>query len=85
MGILSNLQQNRLQSIIGGQSVSLPGDFTLFAIERGKRMAVDVPVASLASIVLWITVISPGSWSLVQIPLIPIAVIMVYFFAGGWV
>lgn len=84
MGIISSLRQNRLQSLVGNienPSTGLP----MFAIERSKRMIFDVPAALIGGTVLWTTVINPGLWSVVQLPVIWLVILVVYLLGGDWI
>lgn len=83
MASLSNLTQSRAQSLIGGIDKTVPGEMALFALERGKRAAVDFLPASIAAIIIWTQLVSAGTWSIVHIPIIVAAVGGFYAFYDG--
>lgn len=85
MAALSSLTEGRLQSLIGGVPSTIGIGSGLFAIERGKRLVVDVPAAAIGATLLWVGVINPGVWGAAQLPLVWIAIALVYLFGGDWI
>lgn len=85
MATLSSLTDDRLQSVIGNVPFTTGIESGAFAIERGKRLLVDVPFAVVGATALWVGVINPSLWGAAQIPLIWIGVLLVYLLGGDWV
>lgn len=83
MAALSSLTQNRVQSLVGSVDAAIPGEFAIFALDRSKRAIVDFIPATAATIVIWTTLINPGTWSVFQIPLLVLLVAGVYLFGEG--
>ena len=85
MAALSSLTEGRLQSLIGGLPSVIGIEKEAFAIERGKRLVVDVPAAAIGATLLWVGVLNPGLWGAAQIPLVWIVVLLVYLLGGDWI
>lgn len=83
MATLSTLTQNRAQALIGDVDATLPGEFAVFAVERGKRAIVDVPFSIIAALVIWTQLLNAGTWSLTHLPFVGGAVLAFFAFYDG--